>query len=298
MSINRLFGITYYLLNNKKTTTIELANHFEVSSRTICRDINTLSSLGIPVYTKPGRSGGIYLLDSFILSNIFLSKEEQSNLLLLLKGLRQFNPGLNDQSFAKLKALFNNSFDDWLEIDFTTWFQSDTHDDKFTLIKTSIIKKIQIEFDYISKNRQQRRLCCPYKLIFKSQAWYLQAFDLNKKAFRFFKINRISGIKLTAQSFSVMEVPEVSRITLERKTTAIELIFQKEVLYRVYDEFEHKAITVNDDGSVFVKAEVPIEPWLAQYLLSFGKSIKVLSPNWLKQEMKKELMDLYSNLSE
>lgn len=95
-----------------------------------------------------------------------------------------------------------------------------------------------------------------------------------------------------------MEVPEVSKITLERKTTAIELIFQKEVLYRVYDEFEHKTIIVNDDGSVFVKAEVPIEPWLAQYLLSFGKSIKVLSPNWLKQEMKKELMDLYSDLSE
>ena len=85
MSKSRLFGIIYYLLNNKKSTTATgLAKVFEVSTRTIYRDIDTLSTMGIPIYTEAGRNGGIHLLSNFTLNKVLLSKEEQNSLLLAM----------------------------------------------------------------------------------------------------------------------------------------------------------------------------------------------------------------------
>lgn len=86
MSTTRLFGLIYHLLNHEKATTAELAKQFEVSTRTITRDINTLSSIGVPIYTETGRNGGVYLLSSFVLDKVLLSEEERKNLLLALKG--------------------------------------------------------------------------------------------------------------------------------------------------------------------------------------------------------------------
>lgn len=296
MSTNRLFGMVYYLLNHQKTTTAALAAHFEVSTRTICRDINTLSSVGIPIYTETGRSGGVYLLSHFILDKVFLSKEEQNNMLTLLKGTRQINPQMSDQSFDKLSALFDKSFDDWLEIDFTAWYQNNRHDEKFTRLKNSILNKTQIKFSYASKNGLQERCCCPYKLIFKSQAWYLQAFDLDKDDFRNFKINRMSSVEVLHQNFQSILPPEKFEQNLSRKMMPVKLVFTKEVFYRVYDEFDHNDILEIDANTVNVQTQLPDEEWLVQYLLSFGRYFKVLEPTSIKQHMQSELDAVYDNL--
>lgn len=296
MSTNRLFGIIYYLLNHQKATTTELANHFEVSTRTICRDINTLSSVGIPIYTETGRSGGVYLLSNYVLDKVFLSEEEQDNLLSILKGTRQINPQTNNQSFEKLYSLFGKPFDDWLEIDFMPWYQNHSSDEKFILLKKSILDRNEISFNYASKTGIQERLCYPYKLIFKSQSWYLQAFDLKKNDFRNFKINRINSVKVTNHYFQPVTVSKQSDVNLERKMVSVKLLFKKEIFYRVYDEFDHLDINLKDAESIIVQTQLPDEEWLIQYLLSFGRYLKVLEPTAIKKRIQNELSAIYNNL--
>lgn len=144
MNSERLFGIIYYLLSKKRTTTSELAEHFEVSVRTVNRDINRLSEIGIPIYTEVGRTGGVYLLDSYILNNVLLSEKEQDYLLLAIRGIREINPQMSDESFLKLQSLFRNNFDDWLEIDFSPWYGKKDNL-KFEFLKESILNKMQID---------------------------------------------------------------------------------------------------------------------------------------------------------
>ena len=68
MKDNRLFRMLYYILKKGKVTARELAERFEVSIRTIYRDIDSLSSAGIPIYAIQGKGGGIEIADEFVLS--------------------------------------------------------------------------------------------------------------------------------------------------------------------------------------------------------------------------------------
>lgn len=87
MQINRLFEIVYILLDKKRVTSRELAERFEVSSRTIYRDIETLSAAGIPVYMSKGKGGGISLLPDFVLNKAVITDEEKEEILSSLKAV-------------------------------------------------------------------------------------------------------------------------------------------------------------------------------------------------------------------
>lgn len=76
MQESRLFRILYYLLDKGQATAPELAEKFEVSVRTIYRDIDAMSSAGIPIYVTTGRNGGIRFLDGHILDKTFFSSGE------------------------------------------------------------------------------------------------------------------------------------------------------------------------------------------------------------------------------
>lgn len=121
MQISRLFGIIYYLLEKKESTGKELAGRFEVSVRTIYRDIETLSSAGIPIYTNQGKGGGIVILDNFVLNKSVLSEKEQNEILLALQNLSAAQ--YPDISFilSRLSSLFKKSDVNWIEVDFSPW---------------------------------------------------------------------------------------------------------------------------------------------------------------------------------
>ncbi|RDX02010.1 helix-turn-helix transcriptional regulator [Listeria kieliensis] len=297
MNNGRLFGIIYHLLNTKRTTSSELAELFEVSKRTIYRDLNALSSLGIPVYTESGRNGGVYLLDQFVLNNILLSKKEQENLLLALKGIESITPKISQEAYSKLQSLFKLPFDNWLEVDFSPWYR-EGKDTPFELLKSGILDKKQIEFEYIgSTNQCEKRICNPLKLVFKSQTWYLQAFCTNREDFRIFKINRMKSIRIRDESFEPIPIPKIAAPKMDSKHISLSLAFSKEILYRVFDEFDHADITVQPDGTAIVSIAMPDQNWLVHYLLSYGKHMRILSPDYLKLRLKHEMDEILSNYS-
>ena len=104
--MNRLFEIVYILLKKKCITATELAEKFEVSVRTIYRDLDALSLAGVPIYTKKGRNGGIYLLDNYVFDRSLVSKEEQKDILAALESMEEVEKGSAEAILSKLSSFF------------------------------------------------------------------------------------------------------------------------------------------------------------------------------------------------
>ena len=151
MKINRLLEITLILLNKGNTTARELADRFEVSTRTIYRDIDELSAAGVPVYTNKGSGGGISLLENYVLNRSIITEHERDSLLLALKTLQATRYPEIDEILGKIGALFKNApAADWVHIDFTPWGSGPNEENKFLNIKQSILQCKVATFDYIN----------------------------------------------------------------------------------------------------------------------------------------------------
>jgi predicted DNA-binding transcriptional regulator YafY len=282
MQINRLFEIIYILLNKKMTTAKELAERFEVSVRTIYRDIDTLSAAGIPIYASQGKGGGISLLDDYILNKSILSENEQNEILFALQSLTATQNPETDKVLSKLSSLFHKDTVNWIEVDFSPWGSNKNQTWQFTILKNAILSQRIIEFDYLNSSGQKStRRVEPLKLIFKVRAWYLQGFCLSRNAYRTFKISRMSNIQMMPEIFaerSPAEMPEDGKEQQSQKWIPIQLKISPHGAYRIYDEFDEKAITKNPDGSFRVETVLPESEWLFSYLLSFGADVEVLAP--------------------
>lgn len=296
MQISRLFEIVYILLNKKTTTAKELAQRFEVSVRTIYRDIDTLSSAGIPIYTSQGKGGGISLLDDYVLNKSLLSESEQNEILFALQSLAiTQNPEIH-KVLSKLSNLFNKSTTNWIEVDLSPWGSDNNKTCEFTLLKNAILNHQIIEFTYFnSSGKKCVRKVEPLKLIFKVHAWYLQGFCLTKDGYRIFKISRMSNLEITQDCFTDRELEEMTADHREKDSQTfidVQLKITPQGAYRVFDEFEEKDITINQDGSFTVMASLPESKWLFHYILSFGTDIEVLAPKSLREMIEEKLDEM------
>lgn len=301
MSESRLFQILYYLLGRGQATASELAEKFEVSTRTIYRDIDKLSSAGIPVYTTTGHGGGVQLIESFVLKQALLSKEDMQNILIGVQSLPAACLPETDAVIAKLQAIFQMQTSNWIEVDYSRWGCCAEKDKKsFELLKKAIQDRYQIQFQYYnSAGEFSERKCYPFKLIYKDKAWYLSAFCLKRKGMRLFRISRMRKLELTGEHFEedLEEMPFFFSEPLEGHFIAMELSFSKEVAYRVYDSFDEDVITQSDE-TLNVKVTMPEDEWLFGFLMSFGDKLTVLEPPYLKEELRKRLKAALNHLEE
>ena len=292
---NRLFEIVYLLMQKKKITAKELADKFEVSTRTIYRDIEALSMANIPIYTNKGKKGGIGLLDEYVLNKTILSEEEQNQILFALQGMEKVSYKEKDV-LGKLSVLFNKKIDDWIKIDFSNWGKDSEQEEKFELIKIAILNKRKIEFIYYNSNgNETKRVVEPLQIWFKEKSWYLISYCKLKEDYRIFKIARIKEIKILEEHFERELPKENKEEKYNFKNILLELEISKEMAYRVYDEFESNEITKKEDGNFIVKVKYPENDWVYGYILSFGEYIKVLSPDKLKNIIKDKLEKTLKN---
>lgn len=106
MQESRLFKIVYHLLDKGRATASELAEKFEVSVRTIYRDIDALSGAGIPIYAEAGRNGGIYLMNDFVMDKAVLTEEEKREILTALHSINSTSNIDNSQILLSLTMIF------------------------------------------------------------------------------------------------------------------------------------------------------------------------------------------------
>ena len=296
MQINRLFEIVYILLDKQIVTAKELARHFEVSSRTIYRDVDTLSSAGIPIYATQGKNGGITLLDNFVLNKSVLSEDEQNEILIALQSLTATGYPIIDITLSKLSSFFKKENNNWIEVDFSNWGSNEHVKEKFEILKNAIINNKIITFEYYnSKGEKTNRRIEPTKLIFKAKSWYLKGFCLTKNEDRTFKITRMFDVKLTEELYTKKHLDED---LIEPENNGVnnlinlKLRFSSSVAYRIYDEFDKEAIIKNKDGSFNVDTSLPKGVWIYDYIFSFGTTIEVLEPIKVREVIKSKLEDI------
>ena len=291
MQVNsRLFEIVYLLLEKKKVTAKELAERFEVSTRTIYRDIEVLSRANIPRYATKGKDGGIGLLEEFVLNKTVLLEEEQNQILFALQGMDKVTGQAGNDIVAKLSTIFQKEADDWLKIDFSNWGKEGSQKEWFAILKKAILQKKLVQFIYFNTDGQKtKRTVEPLQIWFKDKSWYLVSYCRQKEDYRIFKIARMKEVEVLNEHFE-RTLPEPS--TEQKRsfpTITLQLEISKEMAYRVYDEFEPNEITPKENGDFVVTVEYPENDWVYGYILSFGEAAKVLAPKTAKMRIKESL---------
>ncbi len=292
MRESRLFKILYYLLEKGQATAPELAEKFEVSVRTIYRDIDALSGAGIPIYAEAGRNGGIHLMNDFVLDKAVLSEEEKQEILVALQSIN-ITKDSSSQTLQKLSAIFQLHSENWLEVDFSGWGNKEFDNEKFELLKSAVIHCRNIKIYYAGSYEMiSERIVQPLKLVYKSKAWYLKAFCTEKQDWRIFKLNRILDIEMLNEYFKPRSFPKTMETSGE-KYNKITLCFPREMAYRVYDEFDKTQIQCQSNGDLIVSTEMPEDTWLVGFLLSFGTKVDILSPAYLKEVVAEQAKLIY-----
>ncbi len=281
----------YYLLDKGRATAPELAEKFEVSVRTIYRDVDAISSAGIPIYVTTGRNGGIQFLDNYVLNKSFFSDSEKLKILSGLQSLSAVQYPEVDAVLNKLGAIFQIGLTDWIDVDFSRWGSVAENENRlFRQLKLSILENREITFDYhTSSGNSGKRNVYPYKLVYKDRAWYLYAFCVSRNENRLFRLSRIKNLILTEAHFerkadiqyhSVFPKPEKIGDLID-----LELEFTLDVGYRLFDTLDDATITKHEDGYT-VKLTLPENNWLYDFLMSFGNKVTIIRPKSIRQTLK------------
>jgi len=309
IQMNRLFEILYILLQRRCVTAKELSERFEVSVRTIYRDVDALSMAGIPVYMKKGRYGGIYLLDNFVMDKSLVSLEEQKDILTALESVSLVENGHNEAVINKLRSVFNVKQTNWLSMDFSDW--SNQRQEMYENLKYATINYKKLHFNYYNREGiASRRYVCPLQLWFKDYTWYLKAYCLEKEDIRIFKLIRMQQVEVSQESFE-KDYPRLQECLehYERNenepgnnfyqplknsnTISIKLWIDKCKAYQVYDIYDEAIITRLKDGNFIIQGCILLDEWVYRTILSFGPYAKVLEPASLQKSVKQMLHDSY-----
>ena len=298
MKENRYFQMIYLLLDKGQMTAPELADYFEVSIRTIYRDIDILSAAGIPIYATQGKGGGIAIQDSYVLKKSLLSEQEQKQILMALQGIRVLEDEQINMLLSKLSGVFKRQQGNWLEIDFSTWTKSGAGKHNVQLLQSAIWKSRIVSFSYYSgKGEQTKRIIEPHKLVFKTSDWYLYGYCTLRKDFRFFKLTRIRDLKLQDAEY-MRETPEhifERSDEFEMKTVQVTLLFDAGMSHEVYEKFDEE-VSEQEDGSLLVTTILPDNELLYSYVLSCRERVEVLSPPYVRDNVRKrvgKMLEIY-----
>lgn len=291
MEQSRLFKIVYHLLEKGKSTAPELAEKFEVSIRTIYRDLDTISAAGIPIYATQGKGGGIFIMQDFMLNKSLLSEQEKEQILMALQGISVTEHNQTDELLMKLSGLFQSKVTNWIEVDFSEWYKNTPNYDVFNLIKNAIFNQYTITFSYFAREgNYSNRTVEPIKLIFKNKDWYLYGFCLLRNDFRFFKLTRIKDLEISSDTFirEVKSSHEIETVIKNKNFIHAKLKFSPKVAFRVYDEFTDN-VSKDNQGNLYVNIDLPDNETLFSYILSFGDNVEILEPDYLRHSMKEKL---------
>lgn len=294
MKIDRLFSIVNILMNKKSVTASYLADYFDVSKRTIYRDIDILCTNGIPIYSSKGKGGGISILDSYYIDKAMFSEDEQEQILMALQSVQVTKQVDVKDSLIKLNNLFKKNSGEWIEIDFSSWEQNDIEKEYFRIIKESISNCNLVSFTYFNnKGEKSNRVVEPLKLIFKGIHWYLYAYCKKRCDFRFFKLTRIENLVKLDDKFERknIKVKFNDYNTYDKERIEVKLKVDKSLASRVYDEFRNGIIEVDSENFI-VTIKMNKSKWIYNYFLGFGESLEIIEPQEVRNEFKKKLKNI------
>lgn len=291
MKIDRLIGIITTLQQKKTVTAPYLAEKFEVSRRTINRDIADICKAGIPIVTTQGANGGISIMDGFSLDTTVFTEQE---IAAIFTGLKSLDSVSNSASAEKLAQKIGGSsairLADNMVIDLSSFYKDDFAA-KINDIKQAIKESKCITFHYCYNKGEADKQIEPYLIVFKWSDWYVFGFCKERQDFRMYKLRRLWDLKITEESFVVREIPEEKRQFGSHLTDdyVITAVYDASVKYRLVEEYGHNSFTEQEDGSLYTEWGFSRPDDAVEWFLGFGNKVKVLAPPEMVERMKTAL---------
>lgn len=300
MKIERLIGILSVLLQRDKVTAPELAELFEVSRRTINRDIEALCTAGIPILTTQGINGGIRIMDGYRVDRTILSNADMQAILAGLRSLDSVS-GTNRylQLMEKLAAGTTTVLpgDGHILINLAPWNKSAVSA-RVEMIHGAIEGKRCLCFHYSSPSGESDRKIEPYYLIFEWSSWYVWGWCKERNDFRLFKLNRMTKIS-SGETFTPRAVPypDLSNERVFPHRYIVKAVIQSEYRFRILEDFGPESFKEQTDGTLLFSFGFTEFSAIKSWVLSFGDGIELLEPCEIREDLKrfgKDLIEKYS----
>jgi predicted DNA-binding transcriptional regulator YafY len=305
MKTDRLVAIIMTLLSREAISAAELAEMFEVSLRTIYRDIDALGRAGVPVSTAPGPGGGISMMSSYKVNKRFFTDEEINAMLIGLNSLHAIPNTQTMHTMAKVRGMLHvdaKQKADLIKLDYTPWHNNTKIPDFFDQLLAAIEQKQLIRFAYGDKHQQSSlRDVEPLRLLLKGQDWYLQGYCRMRKAYRTFKLLRMREITILDEHFQPQPLAysELDKIVDFNETLEeVSLRMHHSLLEEAATCFRGEMSAEPDDGEYYiVKGLMPIYDSTCRYILSLGEKCECLAPENMRQRIKQiaaAIVEVYS----
>ena len=289
MKIDRLIGILSILLQKEMTTAPELAERFEVSRRTINRDIEALCKAGIPIQTSQGAGGGISIMNGYRMDRTILTSKDMQ---MILAGLRSLDSVSGSRYYGQLMEKIRTGSSEFISgrdsilIDLSSWYRESLAP-KIETIQDAIELKKTIRFQYYSPGGDTEREIEPYYLIFKWASWYVYGYCLLRNDFRLFKLNRMDSISHAASFKEDREVPvpDLSNQKVFPAKDRVKAVFDPSMKWQLVEEYGVDSFTEMDDGSLLFEHEYADDEGLLAWMLSCGDKVTVLEPERIRKKL-------------
>ncbi len=300
MKIDRLIGILSVLLQEEKVTAPELAERFEVSRRTINRDIDELLYAGIPIRTSQGVGGGISIAEGYKVDRTILTSKDMQ---MILAGLRSLDSVSGSSYYGQLMEKIQAGSSelitgrDSILIDLSSWYK-DTLAPKISTIQDAIENRHLLEFYYYAPSGESKRTIEPYYIVFKWTSWYVYGWCRKRKDYRLFKLNRMDKVKETDKDFSCRNapVPDLSSELKFPRNIILKALFEPDMKWRLVEEFGPGCYEEQDDGRLLLIRDYADMDNLTMWMLTFGDKAEVLEPQELRdnlQSMAESMIKMY-----
>ena len=296
MKIDRLIGIITILLQKDQVTAPELAERFEVSRRTINRDIEDICQAGIPLVTTQGYGGGISIADGFKMDHTLLTQEELQLVFSGLKGLDSISEKAHSPLLAEKLSAGTADLAGSFNIDLASHYK-DTLSQKIGAIKGAIQNRHLLSFCYYYEKGKSRRTIEPYQLIFKWSAWYAWGYCLGRQDFRLFKLNRLWDLETGTDSFVPRDLPDLE---LDQYFSAggihLKALFEENQKYRLIEEYGPDCFQIGPKGRLLFERDFVSFVNLREWVLSFGSQVEVLEPERLRADLRRQaekMLEIY-----
>ena len=288
MKLDRMIGILALLLQRDKVTAPELAARFEVSRRTIGRDIEALCRAGIPLVTTQGAGGGISIMEGYRVDRTVLSGPEAQA---ILAGLRSLDSVSGTRRYARLMeklSLYEPellSADGHILIDLSSWYGPGLAD-TLEPIRRALEEGRRLHFRYYAPGGESERTVEPYYLLFHWSAWYLWAWCEARQDFRLFKLQRMEGLCL-GERFTPRPAarPDLSNERVFPPRYTLRARVQPAYKWRLVDDYGPASFTQEPDGSLLFTFAFPDKESILRYIISFGGGAELLEPAELRKDL-------------
>lgn len=289
MKIDRLIGILSILLKQERTTAPYLAEKFEVSRRTINRDIEALCRAGIPIVTAQGRNGGISIMDGYKIDSTLLTSSDMQAILAGLRSLDSVS-GTNRYSTLMDKLSLGSSnvvtAGEHIFIDLSSWYR-DSLSPKIELLNRAIEAGKSVAFNYFSPKGESFRKVEPYYLVFHWSSWYLWGKCKLKNDYRLFKLNRMTDLK-ESDNFEkeTPQLPDLSDHKVFPPAYRVKAIFEEKHKWRIIEEYGAESFETLENGNILFSFDFTDEESILSWILSFRTGAELLKPEHLRAKLK------------